>query len=126
MIGGTGEIVSPAENRFDYRDLKKIGQGFVDTHLCIHKSSSSFQCLRRGLHCNHQARRHRRHQTDESAEPAQEGSRIALLYPFSNNLCLQELIINEIIVMRDNQQKNIVNYLDSFLVEHTLWVRKCD
>ena len=24
--------------------------------------------------------------------------------------------------MRDNQQKNIVNYRDSFLVEHTLWV----
>ncbi len=34
----------------------------------------------------------------------------------------KELIINEIIVMRDNQQKNIVNYVDSFLAGDDLWV----
>lgn len=34
----------------------------------------------------------------------------------------KELIINEIIVMRENQQKNIVNYVDSLLVEDELWV----
>ena len=31
-------------------------------------------------------------------------------------LILQELIINEILVMRENKNANIVNYLDSYLV----------
>lgn len=35
----------------------------------------------------------------------------------------KELIINEIIVMRDNQNANVVNYLDSYLVNEELWVR---
>jgi len=34
----------------------------------------------------------------------------------------KELIINEILVMRENQQKNIVNYVDSLLVDDELWV----
>ena len=35
----------------------------------------------------------------------------------------KELIINEILVMRENKNANIVNYLDSFLVGEELWVR---
>eukprot|EP00118_Oscarella_pearsei_P029038 m.3517 g.3517 ORF g.3517 m.3517 type:complete len:501 (+) comp9499_c0_seq2:94-1596(+) len=34
----------------------------------------------------------------------------------------KELIINEILVMRENKNTNIVNYLDSFLVGEELWV----
>ncbi|XP_065841104.1 serine/threonine-protein kinase PAK 3-like [Oscarella lobularis] len=34
----------------------------------------------------------------------------------------KELIINEILVMRENKNANIVNYLDSFLVGEELWV----
>ena len=34
----------------------------------------------------------------------------------------KDLIINEILVMRDSQHKNIVNYLDSFLYKGDLWV----
>jgi serine/threonine-protein kinase CLA4 len=34
----------------------------------------------------------------------------------------KELIVNEIIVMRDSQHPNIVNYVDSFLVKTELWV----
>uniref|UniRef100_A0A8C4WR57 non-specific serine/threonine protein kinase n=1 Tax=Eptatretus burgeri TaxID=7764 RepID=A0A8C4WR57_EPTBU len=34
----------------------------------------------------------------------------------------KELIINEILVMRENKQPNIVNYLDSYLVGEELWV----
>jgi len=34
----------------------------------------------------------------------------------------KELIINEIIVMRENKQHNIVNYLDSYLKKEELWV----
>ena len=36
----------------------------------------------------------------------------------------KELIINEILVMRDNQNPNVVNYLDSFLVKEELWVNE--
>lgn len=34
----------------------------------------------------------------------------------------KELIINEILVMRENKHPNIVNYLDSYLVHDELWV----
>eukprot|EP00121_Abeoforma_whisleri_P012996 Awhi_evm1s11997 len=34
----------------------------------------------------------------------------------------KELIVNEILVMRDNKHPNVVNYIDSFLVEGDLWV----
>lgn len=34
----------------------------------------------------------------------------------------KELIINEILVMRQNKHPNIVNYLDSYLVSEELWV----
>jgi len=34
----------------------------------------------------------------------------------------KELIINEILVMRENKNANIVNYLDSYLVSDDLWV----
>ena len=34
----------------------------------------------------------------------------------------KELIINEILVMRENKHPNIVNYLDSYLVGEDLWV----
>lgn len=36
----------------------------------------------------------------------------------------QELIINEILVMRENKHANIVNYVDSYLVVEELWVRR--
>ena len=35
----------------------------------------------------------------------------------------KELIINEILVMRENQNPNIVNYLDSYLLGEELWVK---
>lgn len=35
----------------------------------------------------------------------------------------KELIINEILVMRENKHPNIVNYLDSYLVVDDLWVK---
>ncbi|MCJ1351063.1 MAG: signal transducing kinase of the PAK [Icmadophila ericetorum] len=34
----------------------------------------------------------------------------------------KDLIINEILVMKDSKHKNIVNYMDSFLVKGDLWV----
>jgi serine/threonine-protein kinase CLA4 len=34
----------------------------------------------------------------------------------------KDLIVNEIIIMRESRHPNIVNYLDSFLVKGDLWV----
>lgn len=34
----------------------------------------------------------------------------------------KELIVNEILVMKESQHPNIVNYLDSYLVKSELWV----
>ena len=36
----------------------------------------------------------------------------------------KELIINEILVMRENKHPNVVNYLDSYLVGEELWVNR--
>jgi p21-activated kinase 1 len=38
----------------------------------------------------------------------------------------KELIVNEIIVMRENKHPNIVNYLASYLTEEDLWVWHID
>jgi p21-activated kinase 1 len=34
----------------------------------------------------------------------------------------QDLIINEILVMKESRHQNIVNFIDSFLVKNDLWV----
>jgi serine/threonine protein kinase len=34
----------------------------------------------------------------------------------------KDLIINEILVMKESRHKNVVNYIDSFLVRGDLWV----
>ncbi|NXS19210.1 PAK3 kinase, partial [Mystacornis crossleyi] len=34
----------------------------------------------------------------------------------------KELIVNELVVVRDNTHPNIVNYLDSYLVGDKLWI----
>lgn len=52
---------------------------------------------------------------------------VSQIFSFSLCLCSQELIINEILVMRENMHYNVVNYVDSFLVsDDELWVRSED
>lgn len=34
----------------------------------------------------------------------------------------KELIIMEIQIMKKNKHQNVVNYLDSYLVDNTLWI----
>jgi len=40
-----------------------------------------------------------------------------------NNQPKKDLIINEIIVMRESKHGNIVNFIDSYLVRDELWVK---
>jgi len=39
-----------------------------------------------------------------------------------NNQPKKDLIINEILVMRESQHPNIVNFIDSYLIRDELWV----
>ncbi|NXM51560.1 PAK1 kinase, partial [Gymnorhina tibicen] len=43
--------------------------------------------------------------------------KISLLRESSSELC-----VNEIQVMRDNKNANLVNYIDSYLVDEELWL----
>ncbi|NXU65818.1 PAK1 kinase, partial [Horornis vulcanius] len=43
--------------------------------------------------------------------------KISLLQDSSNQLC-----VNEIQVMRDHKNANLVNYVDSYLVDEELWL----
>ncbi|NWH86718.1 PAK3 kinase, partial [Aegithalos caudatus] len=36
--------------------------------------------------------------------------------------CRKELVVNEIQVMKENRHPNIVNYIDSYLVDEDLWL----
>eukprot|EP00729_Bicosta_minor_P005859 gene5859-28137_t len=57
-----------------------------------------------------------------SAVDTQTGKAVAIKCMNLSQQPKKELIINEIIVMREQQQENIVNYVDSLLVEEELWV----
>ena len=50
------------------------------------------------------------------------GSSVAIKQMNLSQQPKKELIINEIIVMRENQHPNVVNYVDSMLVKDELWV----
>lgn len=50
------------------------------------------------------------------------GMEVAIKQMNLNQQQKKELIINEILVMRENKHPNVVNYLDSYLVSDELWV----
>lgn len=50
------------------------------------------------------------------------GMEVAIKQMNLNQQPKKELIINEILVMRENKHPNVVNYLDSYLVSEELWV----
>jgi len=57
-----------------------------------------------------------------SATDSKTGKSVAIKQMNLSQQPKKELIINEIIVMREQQQENIVNYVDSLLVGDELWV----
>ncbi len=71
-----GEIVSPSEKRNDYRDLKKIGQGFACVVYTICTWTAMTMCaqgVRSGVYRHYKEGRYGGHQADEPAAAAQEG-----------------------------------------------------
>ncbi|XP_035222278.1 serine/threonine-protein kinase PAK 3-like isoform X2 [Stegodyphus dumicola] len=57
-----------------------------------------------------------------TAKERNSGLEVAIKQMNLSNQPKKELIINEILVMREKKHPNIVNYLDSYLVEDELWV----
>lgn len=57
-----------------------------------------------------------------TAKERSTGLEVAIKQMNLANQPKKELIINEILVMREKKHPNIVNYLDSYLVEDELWV----
>lgn len=56
------------------------------------------------------------------ARNIQNGATVAIKQMDLAHQPRKELIVNEILVMKESQHPNIVNYLDSFLVRTELWV----
>merc|ERR1719320_2111791 len=57
-----------------------------------------------------------------TAEDVVTGEQVAIKQMNLSQQPKKELIINEIIVMRENQNPNIVNYIDAYLKGEELWV----
>ncbi|KAJ3207868.1 Protein kinase [Entophlyctis luteolus] len=91
---GTGSIVTKSDPTLLYQKLKMIGEG-----------ASGKVYLARPLSAN-------------SGIP----STVAIKQMDLKKQPRKELLVNEIMIMRDSQHPNIVNYLDSFLVKDDLWL----
>ena len=50
------------------------------------------------------------------------GKKVAIKEMDLSNQPRKELIVNEILVMKESQHPNIVNFLNSYLVRNDLWV----
>ena len=50
------------------------------------------------------------------------GKKVAIKEMDLSNQPRKELIVNEILVMKESKHKNIVNFMDSFLLRGDLWV----
>ncbi|KAH8915532.1 Pkinase-domain-containing protein [Atractiella rhizophila] len=56
------------------------------------------------------------------AKSLSTGKKVAIKQMDLHHQPRKELIVTEILVMKESQHPNIVNFLDSFLVKHELWV----
>lgn len=60
---------------------------------------------------------------DNNQEPSEIGDKIAIKQMILSKQPRKELIVNEILVMKDSRHKNIVNFLEAYLkTEDDLWV----
>lgn len=101
------EVVSPEKPLDSYNKQKKIGQGASGSVYVARIRDNATSPTARAL-------------VRENGPRAQ----VAIKQMDLRNQPRKELIVNEIIVMKDSKHPNIVNFLDAFLVEESneLWV----
>ena len=101
------QVVSKDDPAFSYTKQKKIGQGASGSVYVAKINEHATSIIARRLYKEHNGK-----------------CQVAIKQMDLRNQPRKELIVNEIIVMKESQHPNIVNYLDSFLQENTmeLWV----
>ncbi|RVX66174.1 hypothetical protein B0A52_10066 [Exophiala mesophila] len=101
------QVVSKDNPLESYSKQKKIGQGASGSVYVARVKESATSAVARELHRTHGPK-----------------GQVAIKQMDLRNQPRKELIVNEIIVMKDSKHPNIVNFLDSFLQEQNneLWV----
>jgi serine/threonine-protein kinase CLA4 len=101
------QVVSKDNPMESYSKQKKIGQGASGSVYVARVKESATSSVARELYRTHGPK-----------------GQVAIKQMDLRNQPRKELIVNEIIVMRESQHPNIVNFLDSFLQEQNneLWV----
>ena len=101
------QVVSKDNPNESYSKQKKIGQGASGSVYVARVKESAISSIARELYRTHGPK-----------------GQVAIKQMDLRNQPRKELIVNEIIVMKDSKHPNIVNFLDSFLQEQNneLWV----
>ncbi|KAL8738018.1 MAG: hypothetical protein Q9190_008056, partial [Brigantiaea leucoxantha] len=101
------QVVSPDDPQLSYSKQKKIGQGASGSVYVARIHEDAVSAVARKINRVHGGR-----------------AQVAIKQMDLRNQPRKELIVNEIIVMKESQHPNIVNFLDSFLQEgnNELWV----
>lgn len=101
------QVVSKDDPQLSYSKQKKIGQGASGSVYVAKIQESAISPVAKRIYKTHGAR-----------------SQVAIKQMDLRNQPRKELIVNEIIVMKESSHPNIVNFLDSFLQEgnNELWV----
>ena len=101
------QVVSKDDPSLSYSKQKKIGQGASGSVYVAKINENAVSPVARRLYKNHGGK-----------------SQVAIKQMDLRNQPRKELIVNEIIVMKESSHPNIVNFLDSFLQEgnNELWV----
>lgn len=101
------QVVSKDDPQLSYSKQKKIGQGASGSVYVAKIQESAISPVAKRIYKMHGAR-----------------SQVAIKQMDLRNQPRKELIVNEIIVMKESSHPNIVNFLDSFLQEgnNELWV----
>ena len=101
------QVVSKDDPQLSYSKQKKIGQGASGSVYVARIHESAASPVARRLYQQHGSK-----------------SQVAIKQMDLRNQPRKELIVNEIIVMKESSHPNIVNFLDSFLQEgnNELWV----
>ncbi len=101
------QVVSKDDPQLSYSKQKKIGQGASGSVYVARINEHAVSPIARRLYAQHGAK-----------------ANVAIKQMDLRNQPRKELIVNEIIVMKESSHPNIVNFLDSFLQEgnNELWV----